>query len=544
MTDAASPEVIGRYAIYGKIASGGMASVHFGRLLGGAGFSRTVAIKRLHPHLAEDPEFLSTMIDEARLAARIHHPNVVPTLDVVAADGELLLVMEYVRGESLARLVRIEGMRGRLVPPSITSAVVIGALHGLHAAHEATDDHGAALGMVHRDVSPQNILVGVDGMSRVIDFGVAKAAGRLQTTREGTIKGKIAYMAPEQLSGHHVTRAADVYAMGAVLWEALTGKRLFQADSDAALVTRVLAGANEPPSAYAHGVPPHLDAIVMRALSRDPAARFRTARDMAELLTRSVPPSLPTDVGEWCNAAAHDSLAKRGMLLAEIESSSGSIIPGPSRSSSHDLGKAAGTGSGWRAQAPAGQPMNRTLPMGAAFVPAPPPDDVPNVASQSASISMTASTRAGSGRWKALGVFAGLGATLAIGIAVGLWGARRPQAPMTTASPVPATSSAAAAADSAPGVAAAPSASASSPVAVAPAPPPTSPSAPPSTPEPAEPPAPAPTHTSTPVARATHASTTPAAAPAAASAKSANCSPSYFFDPNGDKHFKPECFGH
>src|SRR5580658_10498298 len=131
-------ELIGRYAIYAKIAQGGMASVHLGRFQGAVGFSRTVAVKRLHPHLAEDPEFLSTMIDEARLAARIHHPNVVPTLDVVAADGELLIVMEYIRGESLARLLRNEIGRGGSVPLPVASAIVIGALQGLHAAHVAT----------------------------------------------------------------------------------------------------------------------------------------------------------------------------------------------------------------------------------------------------------------------------------------------------------------------------------------------------------------------------------------------------------------------
>src|SRR5580704_13437939 len=193
-------EAGGRYTIYGKIASGGMASVCFGRLLGGEGFARTVAIKRLHPHLAEDPEFRATLIDEARMAARIHHPNVVPTLDVVTADGELMLVMEYVRGESLARLLKIERARSRRVPLHIVSAIGSGSLNGLHAAHEATSDSGEPLGIVHRDVSPQNLLVGVDGLARVIDFGVAKAAGRLQTTSDGAIKGKVAYMAPEQLA--------------------------------------------------------------------------------------------------------------------------------------------------------------------------------------------------------------------------------------------------------------------------------------------------------------------------------------------------------
>ncbi len=299
-----------------------MASVHFGRLLGGAGFSRTVAVKRLHPHLAEDPEFLSAMLDEARLASRIHHPNVVPTLDVVTSDGELLIVMEYVRGESLARLLRGEIASGRRVPLPVVSAIVFGALHGLHAAHEATSDQGEPLEIVHRDVSPQNILVGLDGVSRVIDFGVAKAAGRLQTTREGVIKGKIAYMAPEQLSAGEVTRRVDLYAMAVVLWEMLAGRRMLQAPSEASLVVQVLKGIKERPSVHAPGLPSGLDELVMKALSADPARRFATAPEMAEELKRVVPPAFPSDVGDWVNSVARPVLAQRGLLLAEIESRS------------------------------------------------------------------------------------------------------------------------------------------------------------------------------------------------------------------------------
>ena len=322
-----SPKLVGRYAIYGKIASGGMATVHFGRLLGAAGFSRTVAIKRLHPHLAEDPDFLSTMIDEARLAARIHHPNVVPTLDVVATNGELLIVMEYVRGESLSRLLRSETARKRRVPLSIVSAIMIGALHGLHAAHEATSDRGTPLGIVHRDVSPQNILVGIDGVARVIDFGVAKAAGRLQTTSDGAIKGKMAYMAPEQVAAGDkrlavgdVTRAADIYAIGTLLWEMLAGERLFTGESDAQLIFQVLSGAKLPPSSHAPNIPPRLDALVMTALALDPRRRFATAMEMAEKLLHAVPPAFPTDVSKWVEEVAHDALARRGSELAEIES--------------------------------------------------------------------------------------------------------------------------------------------------------------------------------------------------------------------------------
>jgi serine/threonine-protein kinase len=319
------PNVVGRYAIYDKIAQGGMASVHLGRLRAAAGFSRTVAIKRLHPHLSEEPEFLKTIVDEARLAARISHPNVVPTIDVVSSAGELLIVMEYVRGESLSRLLRAAIARGGRPPYAVTSAIVLGALHGLHAAHEATSDRGEPLGIVHRDVSPQNILVGADGVARIIDFGVAKAAGRLQTTREGVIKGKVAYMAPEQLAAAETTRRVDVYAMGVVLWEMLVGRPLFRADSDAALVAVVMAGQVKPPSELVPDLPSGLDALVMTALSREAADRFASAQEMADMLVRVLPPALPTDVGKWVQDLARDALTQRAAILAEIESASGMV---------------------------------------------------------------------------------------------------------------------------------------------------------------------------------------------------------------------------
>jgi serine/threonine protein kinase len=323
-------QIVGRYAIYGKIAQGGMASVHLGRLMGTAHFSRTVAIKRLHPHLTEESEFLATLLDEASLAARIHHPNVVATLDLVNAENELLVVMEYVRGESLSRLVHAESARGRRAPLPIVSAVVVGALHGLQAAHEAMSDHGAPLGIVHRDVSPQNILVGADGVARLIDFGVAKAVGRIQTTDEGVIKGKVAYMAPEQLGlSGQATHRSDVYSMAVVLWEVLTGKRLFHDDDLATRLGRVLAGAKEPPSRYAPGLPAELDALVMRGLAKDPARRFDSAREMADLLTQVVPPAFPPDVAAWVEDVARDKLAETDALLAKIEDDPGIAVPAP-----------------------------------------------------------------------------------------------------------------------------------------------------------------------------------------------------------------------
>ena len=288
---------MGRYALYEEIARGGMAAVHLGRLLGPAGFSRTVAIKCLHPHLAADPDFVSMFLDEARLAARIRHPNVVPTLDIVSTGGELFLVMEYVHGESLSRVLRAARTGSTLVPVPLVAAVVAGVLHGLHAAHEAKNERGEPLGIVHRDVSPQNILVGVDGVSRVLDFGVAKAVGRAQVTREGQIKGKMAYMAPEQVLAGDVDRRTDLYAAGVVLWEALSCQRLFQADSDGAVIAKILQADVSPPSRFVPGVPAALDAIVMRALQRKASDRFATAREMARALEAAVPLVAPTDVG-------------------------------------------------------------------------------------------------------------------------------------------------------------------------------------------------------------------------------------------------------
>lgn len=162
-----------------------MATVHIGRLKGPVGFARTVAIKRLHSQFAKDHDFVAMFVDEARLAARIRHPNVVPIIDVVADNGELLLVMDYVEGEALHYLLAAQRARDELVPPEIGIKIMIEVLAGLHAAHEATTERGRPLGIVHRDVSPQNIIVGVDGVSHLIDFGVAKAAGRIQSTGRG-----------------------------------------------------------------------------------------------------------------------------------------------------------------------------------------------------------------------------------------------------------------------------------------------------------------------------------------------------------------------
>ena len=285
MTASYEQIIGGRYALYGPIASGGMAAVHFGRLLGTGGFARTVAIKRLRGEFLDKPEVITTLLDEARLASRIRHPNVVPTLDMVAGEDEVFLVMDYVVGETLGRLLGAAVERGERMEPRVATGIMTGVLYGLHAAHEATDEHGEPLHIVHRDVSPQNVLVGADGLARLLDFGIAKGKGRLQTTRAGQLKGKVSYMSPEQILGDEPDRRSDVYAAAVVLWEALTGRRLFPAGETVAqsydAIPKILEADVDPPSVVAPDVPGELDAIVMRGLNRHRETRWETARDFA-----------------------------------------------------------------------------------------------------------------------------------------------------------------------------------------------------------------------------------------------------------------------
>jgi hypothetical protein len=328
LPEQAGGHQLGRYLLFEAIARGGMATVHFGRLSGPVGFSRTVAIKRLHANFATDPEFVAMFLDEARLAGRIRHPNVVPTLDVVATGGEVFIVLEYVQGESLAKLWRAHTAKNEIIPIPYSLAIMANALQGLHAAHEVRDEQGDPLGIVHRDVSPQNVMVGTDGVARVLDFGVAKAAGRLQETGDsGALKGKIAYMAPEQITGGTVTRQTDVYAAAVVLWELFTGRRLIEGENDAQRAAKILASLNAPvfvpPSKYNPNVTPALDALVLKGLAWPPASRFATAREMAGALERNGGLIAPTELGDWVSRLAGPALEERAGRLHAIEASTG-----------------------------------------------------------------------------------------------------------------------------------------------------------------------------------------------------------------------------
>jgi serine/threonine protein kinase len=303
--------VIGRYVLGGELAAGGMATVHIGRLEAELGFSRVVAIKHLHPQYARDPDFVSMLLDEARLACRIRHANVVPVLDVVIDESELFLVMEYVAGESLASLLR--GVPR--VPPNIAVALAAGILEGLEAAHRACDEDGQPLCIVHRDVSPQNVLVGIDGMPRLLDFGIAKAVGRTQTTRNNELKGKLAYMAPEQLARAEVDARADVFAASIVLWEMLTGRRLFATGDEVTTCVRV-ATLEIPPAGALVPVPAGLDAVLMRGLSREAATRWQSARAMSSALQELAVAASAGEVAAWLGALETPTL-NRGRQLIE-----------------------------------------------------------------------------------------------------------------------------------------------------------------------------------------------------------------------------------
>jgi len=277
----------GRYEILGTIATGGMATVHLGRALGAGGFERLVAIKTMHPHLAAEEEFVAMFLDEARLAARIRHPNVVATLDVQQDDQGLFLVMEYVEGPSVSRLLRALQKKDLRLPLDMTLRIFSESLAGLHAAHELTGPDGEPLQLIHRDVSPHNILVGTDGIAKITDFGVARATSRLATTRTGAAKGKINYMPPEQARSQGLDRRADIYSAGVVLWEMLTRERLVRGDSEMELLEQIIRAERRPPHEVFAEVPVEISAVCMRAIERDRDNRFPTAAAFSEALEKA-----------------------------------------------------------------------------------------------------------------------------------------------------------------------------------------------------------------------------------------------------------------
>ena len=321
-----------------------MATVYLARLGGVGGFQRFVAMKRLHPHVAREQQFVDMFLDEARLAARIHHPHVVPILEVGQSPAGYYLVMEFVEGDTLSGLTIRSLQRGAILPPPASLRIVLDSLTGLHAAHQLMGDDNRPLGLVHRDCTPQNILVGVDGSARITDFGVARAAARITITATHQVKGKVGYLSPEQSQAHELDRRSDIFSMGIILWEVLAGRRLFKGDTEAATLSRLLSQPVPSIRSFVPDIPPALDEVCLHALQRDRNRRFRTAAEMGEAIERAaraegfVGVASPRDLGRFVEGVLGPELVAQREAIrawtAENEPAPRSRAPySPSRSS-------------------------------------------------------------------------------------------------------------------------------------------------------------------------------------------------------------------
>jgi serine/threonine-protein kinase len=312
------PERVGRYDLLLPIASGGMASVYLARLRGHGGFEQDVALKLTHAHLRETPEFITDLVEEAKLASRIRHRNVVSVVDVGDDPLGVFLVMEYIEGDTLGGLRR----RANGIPTPIAARILVDALAGLQAAHELSDDEGRPLGLVHRDFSPQNILVGTDGVARLTDFGIAKAEGRASQTSTGIVKGKAGYLAPEQARGEAVDRTADVWAAGVVAWEVLANRRLYPSQ-EAGIIFRVATETPPRLRTVAPAVASAVDEAVAHALTPDRAKRTQTAvafsKELVAAFRQTGQIADHDEVAEFVKHTVGSKLAERRVAAAEVK---------------------------------------------------------------------------------------------------------------------------------------------------------------------------------------------------------------------------------
>ena len=326
--------MLGRYQLINELASGGMATLYLARASGPAGFEKLVAIKRIHPHLSHERTFLEMFLDEARIAARIHHPNVVQIYDLGESDKTFYIAMEYIEGESLARLAgtvwkQQQANNQKLgLPLAEACYMVAEAAAGLHAAHELRGADNQSLNLVHRDISPHNILVTYDGFVKLVDFGVAKARGRLTSTTDRSLKGKIAYMSPEQILGKEIDRRSDLFSLGVVLYEMTTARRLFKQPNEAATINQILQGHIPQPRTIYSGFPPALEQVVMRALQLDPGKRFQSADELRRALQQLLPtlgsPVSASEVGVLMQRVFKERIE----LKAQLRTTGGAPPPG------------------------------------------------------------------------------------------------------------------------------------------------------------------------------------------------------------------------
>src|SRR5262245_20370386 len=391
-TQLSEPIQFGKYTLFERIGRGGMAEVYKGRIQGPAGFERVFVVKRILPHLSDDTSFIKMFVEEAKLSARLNHPNIVHIFELGAVEGEYFISMEYIRGHDLSETMR--AIWKALGPPRPELVAYIGreACRGLAYAHNLTDENGRPLGMIHRDVSPSNVMLSYEGAVKMLDFGIAKALGDAEPSKNGTLKGKYAYMAPEQTEGDNIDHRSDIFAIGIVLHEVLTGRRLFKGQNDVQTIERVRRCDVPPPSAQNPAVPRELDHILLKALQRDPARRWSNAADMADALDDIVP-------------AARFQPTHLQQILYDLFPPEGGA-PAPRTGSNRSLTRST-TASGQSMRSRTVPPISRTV-SGANPIQFPPADSAPADLKPkgkfpTAAVVLVVLAAAGFGGWKFLG---------------------------------------------------------------------------------------------------------------------------------------------
>ncbi|HSN28066.1 MAG TPA: serine/threonine-protein kinase [Kofleriaceae bacterium] len=317
---------LGRYELLARLATGGMGEIFLARLEGAAGFEKLYVVKRILPHLADDARFRQMLIAEARIAAKMAHANICHVYELGETDGQLYIVMEYLEGVSVLPMLRRSSKANRSLELGLIAGVIQQTCDGLHYAHELRDRDGSYLGIVHRDVTPSNIFLTESGIAKLLDFGIAKAKGASTQTQEGTVKGKYAYMAPEQLRGASIDRRVDIFALGVVLYEMLALRRLFQRNTDYLTFRAVLEQPIPDIRRYRPDLPEPLVAVLMHALERDPSTRFETARQLGTALLDALSPARPWSQGEISDFVRRefaDDLGKRSQQVAKVVAHTG-----------------------------------------------------------------------------------------------------------------------------------------------------------------------------------------------------------------------------
>ncbi len=364
---------LGKYVLLALIGHGGMGEIFLAKRPGPAGFEKLLVIKRILPNLVRNPEFVEMFLDEARVAARLNHPNVVQVHEVGKEDGHYYMAMDYVDGQSLSRVVRESIRKNRFPQPEFFARVMSYTLEGLHHAHSLADHTGQALNIVHRDVSPQNIMITYDGGVKLLDFGIAKARTRIVQTQTGAIKGKYSYMSPEQCWGKPLDARSDVFAAGIILYEVCTGRRLFKSDSDLATMKKITEEPVPLPRSVNPHLPPTLEAVILKALEKDPDQRYQSAEafrnDLEEFLSSRTSRLGSVELGRFMKEIFADQIATQRRSIQEVLAGTAHLdtpLVDEDESSSvrfqPDDGQTAAVGSGKRRarSSGSGQPRRRT----------------------------------------------------------------------------------------------------------------------------------------------------------------------------------------